>query len=75
MVMAIGMLKAGKYEYVREEIQKIHEVCKLNGKILKVIIEIYPFLPSIFDSSTPVTPSFYLLSHTGRDRQGIRNHV
>lgn len=44
MVMAIGKLKAGDYDYVRDEIQKIHSVCKEAGKILKVIIEIYPFV-------------------------------
>ena len=42
MVMAIGMLKAGNYDYVRDEIAKIHDVCQCHGVILKVIIEIYP---------------------------------
>ena len=44
MVIAIGKLKAGQYEYVRDEIYKIHSICKDSGKILKVIIEIYPFV-------------------------------
>ena len=42
MVMAIGMLKAGNYDYVRDEINKVHDVCQRHGVILKVIIEIYP---------------------------------
>ena len=42
MVMAIGMLKNGEYDYVRNEIDRIHTICKNSGKLLKVIIEIYP---------------------------------
>ena len=50
MVMAIGMLKAGNYDYVRDEIAKIHDVCQCHGVILKVIIEIYPTSSlSLFD--------------------------
>lgn len=37
MVINIGMLKAGEYDYVLSEIRKIKEVCAQN--ILKVIIE------------------------------------
>ena len=43
MVMAIGKMKSGDYDYVRDEIRKVHDVCKKYHKILKVIIEIYPF--------------------------------
>lgn len=42
MVMAIGMLKCGDYDYVRDEIQRLHSICASSGKLLKVIIEIYP---------------------------------
>lgn len=42
MVMAIGMLKSGDYDYVRDEIQRLHSICASSGKLLKVIIEIYP---------------------------------
>lgn len=42
MVMAIGMMKSGEYDYVRNEIDRIHTICKNSGKLLKVIIEIYP---------------------------------
>lgn len=42
MVLAIGKLKAGEYDYVKNEIHQIHEVCKKYNRILKVIIEIYP---------------------------------
>ena len=44
MVIAIGKLKAGQYDYVRDEIDKVHSICKESGKILKVIIEIYPLV-------------------------------
>lgn len=37
MVINIGALKSGQYDYVLNEIKKIRSVC--NGKILKVIIE------------------------------------
>ena len=37
MVINVGMLKAGDYEYVLNEIREIRDVCQ--GKILKVIIE------------------------------------
>ena len=37
MVINIGALKSGRYDYVLNEIKKIRSVC--NGKILKVIIE------------------------------------
>ena len=37
MVINIGMVKAGDYDYVLDEIKKIREACK--GHILKVIIE------------------------------------
>lgn len=37
MVINVGMLKAGNYDYVLEEIKKIKEACQ--GRILKVIIE------------------------------------
>ncbi|KAK8832376.1 hypothetical protein WA577_002852, partial [Blastocystis sp. JDR] len=40
MVMAIGMMKNGEYDYVRNEIDRIHTICKNSGKLLKVIIEI-----------------------------------
>ena len=43
MVIAIGKMKSGEYDYVRDEIRKVHEVCKMNNRLLKVIIEIYPF--------------------------------
>jgi len=39
MVMAVGMLKAGDYEYVFNDINKIVEVVQDKGKLLKVIIE------------------------------------
>lgn len=39
MVINIGQLKAGNFEYVKQEIEKINDVCKHNNKILKVIIE------------------------------------
>lgn len=42
MVMAVGMLKNHEYDYVLHEIDKIHTICKNSGKLLKVIIEIYP---------------------------------
>lgn len=42
MVMAIGMMKNGEYDYVRNEIDRIHTICKNSGKLLKVILEIYP---------------------------------
>ena len=42
MVMAIGMLKSGDYDYVRDEIQRLYSICASSGKLLKVIIEIYP---------------------------------
>ena len=37
MVINIGMLKAGEYDYVENEIKAIREACR--GRILKVIIE------------------------------------
>lgn len=37
MVINIGMLKSGEYDYVRNEITKVKEACQ--GRILKVIIE------------------------------------
>ena len=37
MVINIGQLRAGNYDYVRNEIKEIKDAC--NGKILKVIIE------------------------------------
>lgn len=37
MVINVGMLKAGDYEYVLNEIREIRDACQ--GKILKVIIE------------------------------------
>lgn len=37
MVINIGMLKAGKYDYVLNEIKSIRKACE--GKVLKVIIE------------------------------------
>ena len=37
MVINVGMLKAGNYEYVLEEIRQIKDACQ--GRILKVIIE------------------------------------
>ena len=37
MVINVGMLKAGKYEYVLEEIKAVKKACQ--GKLLKVIIE------------------------------------
>lgn len=37
MVINIGMLKAGQYEAVLDEIKKVKAAC--NGKVLKVIIE------------------------------------
>lgn len=37
MVINIGMLKAGNYDYVLKEIQEIKDACQ--GRILKVIIE------------------------------------
>ena len=37
MVINIGQLKAGNYDYVETEIRKLKEICK--DKILKVIIE------------------------------------
>lgn len=37
MVINVGMLKAGNYAYVLEEIRQIKEACQ--GRILKVIIE------------------------------------
>ena len=42
MVMAIGKMKEGDYAYVKEEVRRVHDVCKKHNKILKVIIEIYP---------------------------------
>ena len=42
MVMAIGKMKEGDYEYVKNEISRVHDVCEKNYKTLKVIIEIYP---------------------------------
>ncbi len=39
MVMAVGMLKAGDYEYVFDDISRIAEVVQDKGKLLKVIIE------------------------------------
>ena len=42
MVMAIGKMKEGDYDYVRDEISRVHDVCKKYYKVLKVIIEIYP---------------------------------
>lgn len=47
MVLAIGKLKAGEYDYVKNEIHQIHEVCKKYNRLLKVIIEIYPLFHSI----------------------------
>ena len=39
----IDMVMAnGEYDYVRNEIDRIHTICKNSGKLLKVIIEIYP---------------------------------
>ena len=43
MVMAIGKLKEGDFEYVKNEISQIHNVCKSHNTLLKVIIEIYLF--------------------------------
>ena len=40
--MAIGKMKEGDYEYVKNEISRVHDVCEKNYKTLKVIIEIYP---------------------------------
>ena len=37
MVINVTMLKAGKYDYIYEEIKAIKEAC--NGKLLKVILE------------------------------------
>lgn len=37
MVINIGMLKAGNYEYVLDEIRRVKEACQ--GRLLKVIIE------------------------------------
>ena len=37
MVINIGMLKAGEYEYILNEINSVKESC--NGRLLKVIIE------------------------------------
>ncbi len=37
MVIAVGMLKEGKFDYVKEEIKKVVEASK--GKLVKVIIE------------------------------------
>ena len=37
MVIHIGMLRAGAYDYVADEIRQIRKVCE--GKVLKVIIE------------------------------------
>ena len=44
MVIAIGKMKSGEYDYIRNEIHNVHEVCQRNNRLLKVIIEIYPFL-------------------------------
>lgn len=61
MVLAIGKLKAGEYDYVRDEIKRVHDVCKEFGKILKVIIEIYPLI------SFPYILNTQLLSNRRRD--------
>jgi deoxyribose-phosphate aldolase len=39
MVMAVGMLKAGEYEFVYNDIKRIVDVVHHNGKRLKVILE------------------------------------
>lgn len=63
MVLAIGKLKAGEIDYVREEIRQIHEVCKRQNRLLKVIIEIYPLL-LYFPFS-----SYQLLFNRGRNHK------
>ena len=42
MVMSIGKMKEGNYAYVKEEVQRVHAICRKHNKLLKVIIEIYP---------------------------------
>ena len=39
MVVAIGRLKAGDLDYVREDIRRVAEAAHINGAICKVIIE------------------------------------
>lgn len=39
MVMNIAAFKSKEYNYVKEEIENLENVCRLKGKILKVIIE------------------------------------
>lgn len=45
MVMAIGKMKEMDYEYVKNDISQVHTICKKYNRLLKVIIEIYLFLP------------------------------
>lgn len=66
MVMAIGMLKSGDYDYVRDEIQRLHSICASSGKLLKVIIEIYP-IPVLYWS-----PLRQLLPHGRGNPEGER---
>lgn len=39
MVMAVGMLKAGEYDFVYKDITRVADVVHNNGKLLKVILE------------------------------------
>lgn len=39
MVMAVGMLKAGEYDFVNNDIRRVADVVHKNGKLLKVILE------------------------------------
>lgn len=39
MVAAVGMLSAGEYDYVLEDVQKVAEAVHQSGGILKVILE------------------------------------
>jgi len=39
MVMSIGILKAGDYQYVMDDVQQVAEVVHSKGKLIKVILE------------------------------------